>query len=572
LLKRKTLTSLLLEYKFPVIAGLISLSIVDLAQLSIPLIIEKVIDLLTQNSPSLRSLHKYALYLLGLALIMSIFRFLWRYFLMGASRRIEFTLRNEFFSYLQNLDFDFFAKRKTGDLMAHTVNDIESIRMACGLGFIIAYDGVFLLVFILFALLYVSPQLTLYAFFPFLILSILIFKFGGIIEKRFEKVQDSFSELTEKARGILSGIKLVKAHVRERQEVENFRNTSNEYLKKNLHLINIWGVYEPLIALISGISIVIFLWVGGKSTITMGITLGDFAAVFIYLTMLTWPMIAMGWAYDIIKRGNASLNRVNKILSIQPSDSDPKDAIEIDIEGKIEFKNLAFSSNGKNVLSGVTLTVPKGTALGITGSTASGKTTLMELLLRIREIPEGHIFLDGLDLSSLKRESLRKGIVYVPQDATIFSGSVSDNISFMNPDLTEEDIRRVSKIAGIYEEIMEFPDGFNTRVGERGLSLSGGQRQRIALARALLFEPRVLILDDVLSSLDIKTEIFVLRNLRIAMKGRTLIVISSRVPSISNFDKIAVFEKGKVVEMGDHSELMEKGGIYESLYRIQSIK
>ena len=544
----------------------------DLAQLSIPLIIEKVIDLLTGNSPSLRNLHKYALYLLGLALIMSIFRFLWRYFLMGASRRIEYTLRNEFFSHLQSLDFDFFTRRKAGDLMAHTVNDIESIRMACGLGFIIAYDGVFLLVFILFALLYVSPQLTLYAFFPFLILSILIFKFGGIIEKRFEKVQDSFSELTEKARGIISGIKLVKAHVRERQEVENFRNTSNEYLKKNLHLINIWGVYEPLIALISGISIVIFLWVGGKSTITMGITLGNFAAVLIYLTMLTWPMIAMGWAYDIIKRGNASLNRVNKILSIQSSNSDPKDAIEIDIEGKIEFKNLAFSYNGKNVLSGVTLTVPKGTALGITGSTASGKTTLMELLLRIREIPEGHIFLDGLDLSSLKRESLRKGIVYVPQDAAIFSGSVSDNISFMNPDLSEEDIRRVSKIAGIYEEIMEFPDGFNTRVGERGLSLSGGQRQRLALARALLFEPRVLILDDVLSSLDIKTEIFVLRNLRIVMKNRTLIVISSRVPSISNFDKIAVFEKGKVVELGDHSELMERGGIYESLYRIQSIE
>lgn len=570
--KKKTLTSLLLGYKFSVIAGLISLSIVDLAQLSIPLIVEKVIDLVTQNTPSLRNLHKYALYLLGLALIMSIFRFLWRYFLMGASRRIEFRLRNEFFSHLQNLDFDFFTRRKTGDLMAHTVNDIETIRMACGLGFIIAYDGVFLLVFILVALLYVSSQLALYAFFPFLILSILIFKFGGIIEKRFEKVQDSFSELTEKARGIISGIKLVKAHVRERDEVENFRNSSNEYLKKNLHLINIWGVYEPLIALISGISIVIFLWVGGKSTITMGITLGDFAAVLIYLTMLSWPMMAMGWAYDIIKRGNASINRINNILRIQPTYIDSRDALEHEIEGNIEFRDLTFSYNGKNVLRGVTLTVPKGTALGITGTTASGKTTLMELLLRIREIPEGHIFIDGLDIAGVKRDSLRKGIVFVPQDANIFSGSVSDNISFMNPNVTDDDIRKVARLAGIYEEIVEFADGFNTRVGERGLSLSGGQRQRLALARALLLEPRVLILDDVLSSLDSKTEIFVLKNLRTVMNDRTLIVISSRVPSISNFDKIAVFEKGKLVEMGDHFELMEKMGIYESLYRIQSIK
>jgi len=570
--RKKTLTSLILKYKYSVIAGLISLSIVDLAFLCIPLLIERVIDVLTLKSPSLRDINKYALYLLGLALIMSIFRFIWRYLLMGAARRIEFTLRNDFFSHLQGLHFDFFSKRKTGDLMARTVNDIETIRMACGLGVLIAYDGIFLLVFILGAMMYVSPMLTLYAFIPFPILMFVIFKFGGMIEERFEKVQASFSDLTENARESISGIKVVKAFVRENDEVKDFGTVSTQYLNKNLHLIKIWGVYEPSIAFLAGIAIVIFLWVGGISTIEMDITLGGFAAILLYLTMLTWPMMAMGWAVDIIKRGNASMNRINDVLRIEPMTTDTGDAVEIDIEGDVEFKNVEFSYNGNRVLKGVSLRIPKGTAFGITGGTASGKTTLVELLLRVIDVPEDQIFVDGLDVRKLKRESLRKGIVFIPQETTVFSGTIRDNISFMNPNLAESDIQEASRLAGIYDEIMEFPGEFDARVGERGLSLSGGQRQRLAVARAILLEPRVLILDDVLSSLDLKTENLVLKNLRVIMKGKTLIVISSRVPSISGFDRIAVFEKGRVVEIGNHEELMAKEGIYESLYRVQTIQ
>ncbi|MDA2918842.1 ABC transporter ATP-binding protein/permease [Desulfobacterota bacterium AH_259_B03_O07] len=570
--RKKTLTSLILKYKYSIIVGLVSLSIVDLAFLCIPLIIERVIDILTLKSPSLKDINKYALYLLGLALIMSIFRFIWRYFLMGAARRIEFTLRNEFFSHLQGLHFDFFSKRKTGDLMAHTVNDIETIRMACGLGVLIAYDGIFLLVFIVAAMIYVSPLLALYAFIPFPILMLVILKFGSMIEERFEKVQASFSDLTENAREIISGIKVVKAFVREDDEVRDFGTVSTQYLNKNLHLIKIWGVYEPLIAFIAAIAIVIFLWVGGRSTIEMDITLGGFAAILIYLTMLAWPMMAMGWAVDIIKRGNASINRINDVLRIEPMTTDPTDAVEVDIEGDIEFKNVEFSYNGNRVLKGVSLWIPKGTAFGITGGTASGKTTLIELLMRVIDIPENQIFVDGLDVRKLKRESLRKGIVFIPQETTIFSGTIKDNISFMNPDLADSDIKEASRLAGIYDEIMEFPGEFNARVGERGLSLSGGQRQRLALARAILLEPRVLILDDVFSSLDLKTENLVLKNLGAIMNGKTLIVISSRVPSISGFDRIAVFEKGRVVEIGNHEELMAKQGIYESLYRVQTIQ
>ena len=572
MIRKKTITSLLFEHKYSFIAGLLALSVVDLAMLSIPMIIERVVDVLTLKGSSLRDLNRYAFYLLGLAFVMSFFRFVWRYFLMGAARVIEFNLRNEFFSHLQSLKFDFFSKRKTGDLMAHTVNDIETIRMASGLGVLIAYDGMFLLIFILGAMLYVSPVLTLFAFIPFPILAIVIFKFGSMIEDRFERVQASFSDLTEKAREAISGIKVVKAYVREDDEVNDFGSSSVTYLNKNLHLIKIWGVYEPLITFIAGISIVIFLWLGGTSAIKMGITLGDFAAILIYLAMLTWPMMAMGWAVDLIKRGNASINRINEVLGTQPMKTDSGEEVEVEIEGDIEFRNVEFSYNGNRVLKGVNLSVRKGTAFGITGGTASGKTTLVELLMRVIETDENQIFVDGVDVKKMRRDSLRKGVVYIPQETTVFSGTIKDNISFMNPDLTDPDIIEASMLAGIYEEIMEFPGGFGARVGERGLTLSGGQRQRLALARAILLDPTVLILDDVLSSLDLKTEHLVLQNLRAIMKGKTLIVISSRVPSISSFDKIAVFEKGKVVELGSHEELMAKKGIYESLYNVQTIR
>lgn len=570
--KKKTLSSLLLNYRYSILAGFVALSVVDLCQLSIPLIIQRVVDNLTLKNAGIQDITKYALYMLGLAVVMSVFRFFWRYFIMGAARKIEQSLRNEFFSHLQALSFDFFANRKTGDLMAHTVNDIEAIRMACGLGVLIAYDGIFLLVFIIAAMMYVSPELTLYAFILFPILGFVIFKFGNMIEERFEKVQASFSDLTESARETISGIKVVKAFVREKDEVKDFESTSAGYLDKNLHLIKIWGAYQPLITFIAGTGMAIFLWFGGRSTITLEITLGDFAAILAYLTMLSWPMMAMGWAVDIIKRGNASINRINEILLKQPKMTDDPHSVEFDIEGNIEFKDLLFSYNGKKALNGVSLNIPRGTAFGITGGTASGKTTLFQLLMRIMEHSKGQILIDGIDLKKIKKESLSKGIVFVPQETTVFSGTIRDNISFMNPHLSDEEIEEAAKLAEIYDEIMEFPGGFDAIVGERGLSLSGGQRQRVAIARAILLRPKVLILDDVFSSLDLRTESLVFKNLRKAMKGQTLVVVSSRVPSISGFERIAVFEKGRVVELGNHDELMARDGIYARLYKVQTFE
>ena len=568
--KKKTLRSLILQYKFPILAGILALSIVDFSLLSIPLIIEKAIDALTIRGAGLQALTRYALYILGLAVVMSFFRFFWRYFILGASRKIEFTLRNEFFTHLQRLSFDFYGERKVGDLMALTVNDIEAIRMACGIGVVVAYDGILLFVFILSAMAYVSPTLTLYAIIPFPILGFIVAKFGKMIEDRFEKVQASFSELTEKARESISGVKVVKAFVKEKSEVEDFENTSNEYLGVNLGLIKIWGVYQPLITFIAGIATAIFLWVGGRSTITLGITLGDFAAISIYLGMLTWPMVAMGWAVDIIKRGNASIKRVNEILLTRPEIADSPDSVDIEIKGKIEFRDLSFTyPNGKKALTNINLTIPEGTSLGITGGTASGKSTLLKLLMKIIEPSEGQIFTDGIDLRKIKKDSLRKGLIFLPQETVIFSGTIRDNIAFMNPDVSDEEIIEAAKLAEIYNEIESFPGGLDARVGERGLSLSGGQRQRIALARAILLKPKVLILDDVLSSLDLRTEGLVLRNLLQFMNGKTIIVVSSKVPSISGFDKIAVLEKGKLIELGTHDDLMNRDGIYTRLYKIQ---
>lgn len=569
---KKSLTSLLFKYKYSVLIGFISLTLVDLCQLSIPIIIQKVVDILTVEDSTFSDLNKFAIYIIIIAVLISVFRFGWRYLLMGASRKVERSLRNDFFNHLQSLDFDFFNKRKIGDLMAHTVNDIETIRMACGLGMIIAYDGVFLLIFILIAMLYISPELALYAFIPFPILGLVIYRFGKYIENRFESVQQSFSELTESARQSISGIKVVKAFVAERDENKQFTKSSEDYLQKNIHLINVWTIFQPLIAFIAGIATVIFIWVGGIRTVTASISLGDFAAILVYLTMLSWPMMALAWAYDLIKRGNASLKRINEIFSIRPTLEDLPLLKDFELNGGIEFKNLSFSYNGKKALDNLSLVIPYGKTFGITGRTASGKTTLASIIMKIHELPENTIFINNRDITKINKRSIRKEIIYIPQETTLFSGTVKDNVTFMNPEIEQREIERVTKITEIYDEIIDFPEGFETMVGERGLSLSGGQRQRIALARAILFKPKVLILDDVLSSLDLKTEKSALSNIVKEMNGKTLIVISSRVPSISGFDQIAVFENGRIIELGDHYELMSKSGVYASLYNIQTIQ
>ena len=571
MLKKTSILSLLLRYKYSFLLGIAALTVVDLAQLTIPMIVGWIIDTLTSPDPSPDKITKYALYIFGLGIFMALFRLGWRYFIMGSARKIENSLRNEFFHHLQSLHYDFFSSKKIGDLMAHTVNDIETLKFSCGLGVLVAYDGIFLFIFIFITMLIVSPMLTLIAFIPFPLLAFFMYKFGNQIEKRFQKTQESFSVLTESARQSISGIKVVKAFNREESESQDFEKSSFDYLNRNIHLIRVWGVYQPLITLMAACSTAIFILIGGLKTIEMDITLGKFTSMLVYLAMLTWPMMAMGWAVDIIKRGNASINRLNKIFKVLPRIEKIENQVDSPVSGSISVNDLSFSFNGTPVLENISLEIPRGSSLGITGTTGSGKTTLMSLLMKIYETEDNHIFVDGTDINRIPRSRIQEAVVYVPQDTTIFSGTVTDNITFMNPDLTEHQIVEAAKISAIYEDIVQFPNGFNTIVGERGLSLSGGQRQRIAIARAMLLKPRVLILDDVLSSLDLQTESVVFKNIINEMRGNTLISVSSRVPSISGFDNIAVFENGKIVEFGNHNELKDIEGIYSHMYRMQTI-
>lgn len=542
-----------------------------MAQLSVPIVIQWIIDELTLESADFSLITKYSLYILGLGLLMAFFRLGWRYFIMGGARKIEYSLRNDFFEHLQKLNFDFFSGRKVGDLMAHTVNDIETLKFSCGLGLLIAYDGVFLFFFIFAAMIYISPEMAFYAFLPFPVLAVFIYKFGNMIERRFQRSQDSFSELTESARKPVSGIKVVKAFGLEQAEGRDFERASEDYLEKNVHLVKIRAGFQPFIYFVPSLATALFLFFGGAGAIGTEITLGEFSAILIYLMMLAWPMMAMGWAIDLLKRGSASINRLNDIFAVEQKDDTRAGEKDYELKGDIRFSGVSFSYGSTPALREVNLHIPCGTTLGITGLVGSGKTTLMKLLMKIHETEPGAITVDGIDIREISRRSLQETIVYVPQEITVFSGTVYDNITFINPSITREQVEQAAKTAGIYEQIMEFQQGFDTVVGERGLSLSGGQRQRLAIARALVLNPEVLILDDVLSSLDPQTENTVITNVIEAMRGRTVVIISNRISSVVGLSQIAVMKNGEIIESGERRELVERRGVYYALERLQSV-
>ncbi len=571
MVRKTSISSLILRYRYSFLTGLISLTLVDMAQLSVPIVIQWIIDELTLQSTDFSLITKYSLYILGLGLLMAFFRLGWRYFIMGGARKIEYSLRNDFFEHVQKLNFDFFSGRKVGDLMAHTVNDIETLKFSCGLGLLIAYDGVFLFFFIFAAMVYISPEMALYAFLPFPALAVFIYKFGNMIESRFRHSQESFSELTESARKPVSGIKVVKAFGLERTEERDFDRASADYLEKNVHLVKIRAVFQPFIYFVPSLATALFLLFGGAGAIGTEITLGEFSAILVYLMMLAWPMMAMGWAIDLLKGGNASINRLNDIFAVEPKDGARAGEKDYELKGDIKFSGVSFSYGSTPALREVNLHIPCGTTLGITGLVGSGKTTLMKLLMKIHETEPGEITVDGIDIRKISRKSLQETIVYVPQEITVFSGTVYDNITFINPSITREQVEQAAKTAGIYEQIMEFQQGFDTVVGERGLSLSGGQRQRLAIARALVLKPEVLILDDVLSSLDPQTENTVITNVIEAMRGRTVVIISNRISSVVGLSRIAVMKNGEIIESGGRGELMEQRGVYYALEKLQSV-
>ncbi len=566
-----------------------------------PLIIRRAIDDLNLGV-NRHKLLTYSLLLLAVAGIKAIFQFLTRWILIGISREIEFDLRNDLFAHLERLSYSFYQRTRTGDIMARATNDLNAVRMLVGPGIMYTANTIVFTAGALIFMLSISPKLTLFAFAPLPIFSIVVQYFGARIHERFERIQAMFSDISARAQENFSGARLIRAYVQEEAEIENFERDNTEYIGRSLKLVRLMGMLWPTLETLLGVAVVIVLWVGGREVLQHRISVGSFVAFNTYMMQLTWPIIALGWVINIFQRGTASVLRIHNILSEQSEITDAAVAapssspavgdrvgatIPSDVQGDIEFRNLSFHygntilaaerGNGRShgdeeVLKGVNLHVPAGTSLAIVGPTGSGKSTLVSLIPRIYDAEPGMVLIDGRPIREFPLAVLRRNIGFVPQETFLFSDTIRENIAFGAENATDDDIRRAAEAANIADEIESFPDGYNTLVGERGLTLSGGQKQRAAIARAVIRSPRILILDDALASVDTQTEDRILNHLREIMRGRTTIFISHRVSTVRNADRIAVLHDGQIVEYGTHEELIERDGYYTGLYNKQLLE
>jgi ATP-binding cassette subfamily B protein len=558
----KTLKNDFVAHRWQILIGLIALLIVDVLQLFIPRVIKYAIDDLTSGIISPVRLLLYGLEVLILALGIGGLRYVWRYFLLGAARRIEKALRDRLFIHLQTLSASYFSKTQVGDLMAHATNDVEAVRMAMSLGIVFLMDTIILGVLTIFFMIYIHPRLTLFAVLPMPIITLITLFFSRTIHHRFEILQKTFASLTERVREAITGIRVIKAYALEERERE-------DYIRKNLSMTKIWGMFFPVILFFSNLSMAIVLYLGGELTIFQSISTGDFVAFMSYLGLLSWPMMALGWAINMIQRGGASMDRLNRIFVETPEISDSPGVIHSGpLKGRIDIRGLNFSpGNGGNpLLRDIRLTIMEGERMVLVGRTGSGKSILCNLVSRVLEPPKGYIFFDGIEIHEMPLEVLRRSIGYVPQDTFLFSDTIRENIAFGKLGATDKEVEEAARLAQIYDEVMEFPEGLNTVIGEKGITLSGGQRQRIAIARALLMDPPIFILDDALSSVDIQTEERILEGLEKVLKGKTSILITHRIAPLRRADRIIVLEEGRVAEMGDHKTLLSKRGIYTELY------
>ncbi|MHB8391892.1 MAG: ABC transporter ATP-binding protein [Acidobacteriaceae bacterium] len=542
-----------------------------------PEVIRRAVDDMTQHL-SYRGILLYAGLLVAVALSKGIFLFLTRWVLIGISRDIEYDIRNDLFQVLERQSPSYFQENRTGDIMARATNDLNAVRMLLGPAIMYSANTLLFTVGALVFMVRISPWLTLLAFVPLPAASILVQYFGRRIHERFERIQAMYSDISAQVQENVAGARLVRAFAQEDAEIRAFEHANTEYIRRALLLVRLMGMLWPTLEFMLGLSLVVVLLVGGHEVISHRISVGAFVAFTTYMAMLTWPVIALGWVVNLVQRGTASVTRIHEILIAEPSISDATlpatGPATTEIFGDIEFRNLSFTyDNGTApVLRNINLRIPAGSSFAIVGPTGSGKTTLVRLVPRLLEVERGMLLLDGRSVMDYPLAMERRAIGFVPQETFLFSQSIRENIAFGAPDAPEEEILKAAGTAHIRDEILEFPKGFDTLVGERGITLSGGQKQRTAIARALVRDPRILILDDALSSVDTYTEERILNGLAEAMRGRTTIFISHRVSTVRHADQIAVLVNGSIVELGTHDELIARNGYYTELHEKQMLE
>src|SRR6478752_1537307 len=568
------------KYRGSYVVGTICVFINNGVWILFPLVLRHAVDGL-RTEVSREKLLTYSLELLGVAAIKGIFQFLTRWIVIGISREIEFDLRNDLFRHLESLSYSYYQRTRTGDIMARATNDLNAVRMLLGPAIMYSANTMVFTAVALVFMLSISPKLTLYAFLPLPAVSIVVQYFGKLIHERFEKIQAMFSEISARAQENFSGARVIRAYVQEEPEIAAFETSNREYINRSLKLVRLMGMLWPTLETMLGFAIVLVLWLGGREVLYGRMTVGGFVAFNTYMVQLTWPVIALGWVINIFQRGTASMARINEILVEQPEIEDSsalkakaagEGARATQIRGEIEFRGLTFAYNGVPVLHDINLRIPPGTSLAIVGPTGSGKTTLVSLIPRIYDAAPGSVLIDGRPVREFPLEPLRRQIGFVPQETFLFSETIRENIAFGKADATEEEVHSAAEAANIDQDIEGFPERYLTLVGERGITLSGGQKQRTAIARAIIRNPRILILDDALSSVDTHTEDKILNHLREVMQGRTTIFISHRVSTVRNADRIAVLHAGRIVELGTHEELLARNGYYSDLYNRQLLE